>query len=167
MSDHKKALVPLETWWYSSPELHEQNIKVDMGLFAEALVYYEQLYVNAGNAQQFASFVEWFVKREQHDKLFRLIKEEAIHFHHYAFLTAPFLHPGGARLYHIDDPAMKEPNSFQRRILESPEVVAAFSNQKLHSKFCKALTLLRRRSRPTKISRKKSAPSPRSTIRSG
>jgi hypothetical protein len=139
MSDHTKAIVPMETWWYSSPELHEQNINIDMGLFAEALVYYDQLYVKAGNAHQFASFIEWFIKRDQHAILFRLINEGVIHFYHYAFSINPLVHPGGSTLYHINDPGMKEPNSFQRRIIESPEVVAAFSNPTLHAKFCKAL----------------------------
>jgi hypothetical protein len=139
MSDHTKAIVPIETWWYSSPELHERDVKVDMGLFAEALVYYDQLYVKIGNAQQLASFIEWFIKRGQHKILFSLINEDVIHFYHYAFLVIPFLYPGGLTLYHIDDPSMKEPNSFQRRILDSPEVVTAFSNLKLHAEFCKAM----------------------------
>jgi len=60
MSDHTTAIVPLETWCYSSPEMRAQGKTVDVGLFAEALIYYDCIIANITNQPQLAEFLKWF-----------------------------------------------------------------------------------------------------------
>lgn len=57
MSNHQYAIVPLETWAFSSPDLHISGKKIDVGLFAESLIYYDSVYIVPGNPHFFSLFL--------------------------------------------------------------------------------------------------------------
>ena len=63
MTNHKSVLVPLEAWTYSSLGLKIAGKSIDIGLFAEALLYYDCVIVNPTNQPQFAEFIRWFRNR--------------------------------------------------------------------------------------------------------
>src|SRR5918999_3939982 len=75
VSDHSMAFVPIPTWEYQSPELHKRGIQIDIGLLAEALVYYDKLLVYPGNRHEFASFVRWFAQRGLINELIALLRD--------------------------------------------------------------------------------------------
>jgi hypothetical protein len=52
-NDHKSVLVPIEAWEYNSPYLKYIGKKADIGLFAEAFIYYDRVYVNLLTPQEF------------------------------------------------------------------------------------------------------------------
>lgn len=139
MSNHTTALVPIETLLYASPELNERGVIVDIGLFAEALVYYDNLFVSVGNPSQFASFIEWFTQKELLKLLLELIREGTLQFYDYAFITTSFVNGSHLKLYHVNDIQMIEPNSFVKRVLENSEVINAFPTPQCHKEFCRLL----------------------------
>jgi hypothetical protein len=53
MSDHKTALVPIDAWCFNSPDVRFAGKRIDVGLFAESLIYYDQILLNVGNPSNF------------------------------------------------------------------------------------------------------------------
>ncbi len=88
MSNHSQTLVPISTWCYCSPELGYKGYPIDIGLMAEALIYYETVFVNITNQPQFATFIEWFIKQGKYDELLSLISDGVIQFYDYSFFTS-------------------------------------------------------------------------------
>ena len=91
MSDHTSALVPIESWCYMSPELRRRGQLIDIGLFAEALLYYDRVFVVPPNRKAFAQFVSWFVKQGKYGDLIGLIKDGVVSFYYYSFITTAVL----------------------------------------------------------------------------
>jgi hypothetical protein len=117
LNDHTTALVPVEAWAYQSPELRRQGRQIDMGLFAEALIYYERVLVvpesqaifakafppgqqrprpqrkpavpQSPPLSAFAEFVDWFAARDDLDSLIALLKGGELAIYHYAFQSMP------------------------------------------------------------------------------
>ncbi len=108
-------------------------------MLAEALVYYDQLLVYAGNREEFSSLISWFIERDLLADFQALIKEGAINFYEFAFLTNPFVHAEGNDLYNIVDSSMKEPNYFQRHIIEHEDFIKIFPDSKTHTQFAQIL----------------------------
>lgn len=71
-SDHSRTFVPIESWCFASPELLSRGISIDIGLLAEALIYYDQVIFNVANQTQFASVLEWFIRQNRYDDLLAL-----------------------------------------------------------------------------------------------
>ena len=42
---HTTALVPIEVWAYQSPRLLVDDVRLDIGLLAEALIYYDRVLI--------------------------------------------------------------------------------------------------------------------------
>ena len=82
-------LVPIETWQYQSPALAVSHDLVDVGLLAEALIYYDEVTVNLSTERQFEAFVLWFVGQGRFDELIALLEHGHIRIFHFAFMTAP------------------------------------------------------------------------------
>jgi hypothetical protein len=57
MSNHSKVLVPLESWCYHSPEVMLNGGFLDVGLLAEALVYYDQVIITIQNSAELAGLI--------------------------------------------------------------------------------------------------------------
>lgn len=64
MSDHTTALVPIEAWCFNSPEVRYMGKHIDVGLFAESLIYYDRILLNVGNPSQFAELINQMADRK-------------------------------------------------------------------------------------------------------
>lgn len=140
MSDHSRALVPVDTWLYSSPELIEQDRSVDIGLIAEALIYYEHVLVSVTNKHQFADLISWLIQQGlPFPQLVELIREDTLQIYNYAFYTLPFVRDNIIELWNIQDPIMEKPNSFAERFLDSEELRRCFSDVRQMNEFTEVL----------------------------
>ena len=129
MSDHSAALVPLEAWSYSSPDVCLQDRSIDIGLLAEALIYYDKVIVNVANQPQFAELLGWFNQQDEFSTLLGLFADETVQIYDYAFATTAVRLPGGAYdLLNIQDEIQAEPNTFERRFLYHADVGEVLNN---------------------------------------
>jgi len=120
MSDHTTSIVPIESWCYMSPELLRSGKKIDMGLFAEALIYYERVFVIPGNEMMFTDFVSWFIKQGKYDGMLALIREGILNFYHYAFMSTAVQLPNGKyRAMNIQDQEQATVATFEKRFLST------------------------------------------------
>src|SRR5712691_719003 len=117
MSDHTHALVPIEAWSFSSPDLRVQSKNVDVGLLAESLIYYESVAFNVGNPHQFAEFLSWFVSHGNYADFLSLVRDGTISIYDYAFITAPIFKDGVYSIWNIQDQIQVQPDTFERRVL--------------------------------------------------
>lgn len=140
MTDHTRALVPIETWAFSSPALRSRDVSIDIGQFAESLLYYEQVLVNVANQQQFAQFLAWFVNQNRLSTLLSLVAEGTIQFYEYSFMTAAvhLEEIGHYDLMNIQDEKQRLPNSFEDRFLYHKEVEAIIPKGRYRSKLYQA-----------------------------
>jgi hypothetical protein len=118
LNDHTTALVPIEAWAYQSPDLRRQGRQIDIGLLAEALIYYDRVLVVPESQATYAKvfepwqqppqpteqpttpqpslhspfveFVDWFAARDDLGSLIALLKAGELAIYHYAFRSVPF-----------------------------------------------------------------------------
>lgn len=131
MSDHKRSIVPLEAWAYASPDVKLKGCDIDLGLLAEALIYYGSVAVQPTNQPQFAAFLAWFVNGDAFDDLLALLQERALIIYEYSFLTTVIKHPDGEySLWNVQDPVQEKSNTFEERYLYHPTVEAVLPRQR-------------------------------------
>jgi hypothetical protein len=141
MSDHSKALVPLESWCYNSPEIKYNGGSIDIGLMAEALIYYDQILLNITNQPQFAEFINWFVEQKRYSDLIALFHEETIKLYDYSFATAAILDAANDSyiIMNVQDPIQEQSNTFEQRFLYHESLNSCFKNSRERIKLYKAL----------------------------
>jgi len=139
LSDHKTALVPLESWCYSSPELRASGKSVDVGLLAEALVYYDSALINVSNQPQFAELLRWFIVQNKYNDFLALVNDGVIKIYDYAFVSTAVLNKGVYSLLNIQDEAQAKPNTFEQRFLYHNDIQACLNNARLREKLYKTL----------------------------
>lgn len=139
MSDHTSVFVPLESWSYNSPELCANNKSIDIGLLAEALIYYEQIIINVGNQPQFAKLLEWFIQQNKYNDFLGLVKNNVIKIYEYAFISAAVQKEGTYILCNIQDEKQAEPNTFEERYLYHQDIQNCFKHARQRSALYKAL----------------------------
>ncbi len=122
MAGHTRALVPLESWAYNSPKLRASGRGVDIGLMAEALIYYEAILINVSNQPLFAELLRWFVERGLYDEFLGLVRDSTITFYDYSFATAAVLIEGSYSIWNIQDQIQAQPDTFERRFLYHREI---------------------------------------------
>lgn len=88
MSDHTSALVPIRTWSYMSPELCRNGKPIDIGLFAEALIYYDRVLVALPDRWAFAPFISWFIEQGRYGDLITLLNDGTINLYYYSFFAS-------------------------------------------------------------------------------
>jgi hypothetical protein len=91
--------------------------QIDVGLFAESLIYYDKVIICPGNQEQFACFVGWFVRQGKFLDLLALIRDGVIGISEYSFLTAPIKKDDVYILMNVQDEVQAQKNSFERRFL--------------------------------------------------
>ena len=121
-SSHSLALVPIGSWCYSGPELRASGKRIDVGLLAEALVYYDRVLVNLPTQDHFADLLRWFHDREALDTLLGLVRDGVVGFYDYGFASTAVNKGGVYSLLNIQDPIQARPNTFEQRYLYHPEV---------------------------------------------
>jgi len=114
----------MESWCFSAPELLSRGISVDLGLLAEALIYYDHVAANITTQPQFAEFLQWFIRQGRLTDLVRLVRDGAVRIYDYAFATIAGQVGDGYRVLNIQDPVQAQPNSFPRRFLDHESVRA-------------------------------------------
>ncbi|MDP1715235.1 MAG: hypothetical protein Q8L41_10880 [Anaerolineales bacterium] len=141
MSNHSKTLVPLESWSYNSPEIRYRGNSVDIGLMAEALIYYDQVFLNITNQPQLAEFINWFVAQKKYADLLALFRDETIKLYDYSFATAAFLDAASNSymIMNMQDPIQEKPNTFEQRFLYHESLNSCFRNSRDRIKLYKAL----------------------------
>jgi hypothetical protein len=141
MSNHAKALVPLESWSYSSPERRYAGNLIDIGLMAEALIYYDQILLNITNQPQLAEFINWFVTQKKYGDLISLFQDGTIKLYDYSFATAAILDAAKNTymIMNIQDPIQEQPNTFEQRFLYHPSLNGCFKNSSERKKLYKTL----------------------------
>ena len=109
MADHSAAIVPLETWAYASPSLRSEGIQVDIGLMAEALIYYDTIQINVTNQPQFADVIDWFNRQGAIDYLTGLLRDGALGIYDYSFMTSAIDNAGTFSIWNLQDTPSSRP----------------------------------------------------------
>ncbi|MHB9102821.1 MAG: hypothetical protein ACYC2E_15085 [Sulfuricella sp.] len=140
-SDHTRALVPIETWCFGSPELLARGISVDIGLLAEALIYYDQVLFNISNQPQFASVLEWFIRQDRYEDLLALFRDDTIQVYEYSFFSAPIYDEEKKiySLWNVQDENQMKAGSFEQRFLYHPDVEKLLPKGRHRQKLYQAL----------------------------
>ena len=140
MSSHSSALVPLETWAFSGPDLYVQGRGIDIGLFAEALIYYDTVYVVPGNAHCFSLFLKWFEAQGRLDLFRDLVEDGAIKIYDYSFITAAVETDGTYMIMNLQDEEQAKESVFSKRYLNNRETRKVLPSKGRHRKrFIQAL----------------------------
>ncbi len=128
MTDHSSAIVPIESWCYCSPEVRACGKRVDIGLFAEALIYYDRVYLNIGNQPQLAEFIKWFILQDRFEDFLSLVMDGTITIYEYSFMTTAIhdKRTGSYSIWNLQDDAQKEPNTFEKRFLYHKSIQELF-----------------------------------------
>ena len=138
MSDHSVTLVPIEAWCYNSPELVRVGKRTDLGLFAEALIYYDKVIVDISNHAQFLEFVSWFVSQDMLADLIELLKQEIIRVHHCAFWTMAVQKEGTYSVWNMQDENQASQETFKSRILYHKDLKNYVAHAKKRARLYKA-----------------------------
>jgi hypothetical protein len=138
VSDHTRTLVPIEAWSYSSPELRTLGKTIDIGLFAESLVYYDRVLLNVANATQLAELLRWCLEHNCYNDLLALISDGTVEIYDYAFVTAPVKTGDTYTLLNIQDAVQAKAGTFEQRYLYHPDVDRLFWSTGQKKKLYKA-----------------------------
>lgn len=141
MADHTKALVPVDTWCYNCPAIRYGGRVVDVGLMAEALIYYDRVLLSLNAQAQFAELLSWFVRQRKFGDLLALFNDKTVQIYEYSFVPTA-LEKGGSgeyRIVVIQDEIQERPNTFEQRYLGHPSVTE-FLNQRDQAKLCSSLS---------------------------
>lgn len=122
MSDHTTALVPIEAWCFNSPEVRYMGKYIDVGLFAESLIYYDRILLNVGNPSQFAELIKWLIENDNYREFIELLKEGIIKLYDFAFLTTAINKDGVFSVWNIQDPIQSQPDTFEQRYLYTKKI---------------------------------------------
>jgi len=90
---------------------------IDIGLFAEALIYYDRVIINPTNPMQFAELLSWLLENNDLDDYYALVESGNIDLYEYSFMTSIIEKDGVMSLWNMQDEAMKEEGSFEKRFL--------------------------------------------------
>lgn len=139
MSEHYKAIVPLGSWCYNSPELRTNGHSIDIGLLAESLIYYDCVLINVTTQPQFAELLNWFVQQNKYSDFLALIKNGVIKIYDYAFISTAVNQEGVYSLVNIQDPIQAQPNTFEQRFLYHQTVQSCLGNSRQKKSLYKTL----------------------------
>ncbi len=121
MSKHTSAIVPLETWAFSSPELFTKGKEIDIGLFAESLIYYDTVYVEPGNPHFFSLFLKWFHDQGKLEEFRQLMNDGIIKIYFHSFMTTAIEKDGVYSIWNVQDEEQAKRNVFESRFLYNQE----------------------------------------------
>jgi len=95
MPPHETAFLPIHTWTYSSPDQARQGRTIDIGLLAEALLYYEQVVIEMTDGPDLPEFVSWFDQQDRLVDLLAMLEDRTITFYGYDYMLKPLKITGG------------------------------------------------------------------------
>jgi hypothetical protein len=112
---------------------------VDVGLFAEALIYYECVAVNISTQPQLAEFLSWFLAQERFDDFLALVRDGIVKLYDYAFVTATVRHEDTYVIWNIQDTKQAEPDTFEQRFLYHREIQSLIPSSRKRQQLYRAL----------------------------
>jgi len=139
VSDHSTAFVPIEAWCYNSPSLLIGGRAIDVGLLAEALLYYDKVIVNVGNQLQFRELLVWFISQGKYGDFLSLIRDGELVIYDYSFISSAVLKEGEYSIWNMQDELSLQSDTFEQRYLRNPEVQACLEKSRDREKLYKAL----------------------------
>lgn len=142
MSAHSSTLVPLESWCYNSPEIRRSGSQIDIGLLAEALIYYEGILLEPGNEPQFAELLRWFECQGRLDDFRTLLADKTIRIYHYAFISSAVCYESRDTwdVLNIQDPEQSSnPQSFIAKYFRNRDVCEVLPHARQRERFIKAI----------------------------
>lgn len=139
MPDHRSALVPISAWAYNATDLALAGRAVDIGLLAEALIYYDRVLVNITTQPEFAEFLGWFEERGVFNELLALLRDGTITVYDYAFAALPALKNGVYLFVNIQDGLQAKRGSFEQRVLAHDAVRRGLPRARSREKLYKAV----------------------------
>lgn len=136
----KKCFVPVESWALASPELLLSGKKTDVGLFAESLIFFDNIVLNIQSSHHLADILKSF--KDCFDDIqpfLELIISGVVQIHYFDFISAPIEKDGIYSYWNIQDQTSESSNmlSFQQKILYQKAIEEilpkARNRQKLYS----------------------------------
>lgn len=73
-----EAFVPLEAWLYHSPDIAKASRKADIGLLAEALVFYGHVYFAFTSEEELSKVILWFKSQGASADLIDLLRDRVL-----------------------------------------------------------------------------------------
>ena len=139
MSDHKTDLVPIRAWCYSSPDVRYGGKDIDVGLFAESLIYYDQILLNVGSPSQFTELIRWLLENDSYKEFIKLLKEGIVNLHDFAYTTHPAYKDGSYSVQNLVDPIQAQPDTFEQRYLYTKGVEDCIKKARHRDQLYKAI----------------------------
>ncbi|MGB7922634.1 MAG: hypothetical protein WCF57_05260 [Pyrinomonadaceae bacterium] len=131
MSDHTRALVPVNAGHFNSPDLVDGNQPIDMGLMAEALIYYDQVLFMPENQALFGEVISWFLERGLYSKFLDLLREGDLQVYCNAFRTTVYVEGEHVEPINVVEKIEQKPNCFVERFLGNEDVKRRFPKRKM------------------------------------
>jgi len=113
-NDHRRTFVPVEAWEYNSPLLKVQGHHTDIGLFAEALLYYDQVIVDIQTPRQLADIVAWAARNGHIGRLIQIIRDGIVTVHHHGFLTGAVNQGGIYSVWNVQELGASDEHFLER-----------------------------------------------------
>jgi hypothetical protein len=129
---HKATIIPLESWAYSNPELRTKGANTNIGLFAEALIYYDTVYVEIGNQECFLNFVKWFTSQGKLDTLLGLLQDGIIKIYDYEFISIAIEKNGVYGIWNLQGQDQTGENIFEKRYLYNRDIESILPSKARH-----------------------------------
>lgn len=117
-SPHASVIVPLEAWCFHSPLLRKEGKQADLGLLAEAMIYYDNIFLQIQRPADLDALVAWFAQAGRHKDLIGLFRDGVFHVYHCAFISTAILNEDSYSIWNMQGEDQKEANSFIPRILQ-------------------------------------------------
>jgi len=115
---HSSVLIPLEAWCFHGPLLRKQGKAVDLGLLAEAMIYYDNIFLQIQRPADLDALIGWFVQAGKYKDLLGFFRDGVFHVYHCAFISTAILKEDSYSLWNMQGEDQKEANSFIPRILQ-------------------------------------------------
>jgi len=107
---------------------------IDVGLLAEALIYYDRVYFAITSDEQFAALVLWFRSQGMAEELISLLRDGVLVPYYYAFVTLAGTNNGVWGVVNIQDEEQSQGPVFEQRVLRSGRLQASTRKNSLRER---------------------------------
>jgi len=139
MGKHDLALVPIECWAYSGPDVRILGRQVDFGLAAEALLYYDRVMLSIGNRAQFAEFLSHLIASDDFASFISLLRDGTITLLDFGFVSTAIELNDTYLMMNVQDELTAKPGTFAQRILYGSAIEAVVPKSRQRESLYKAV----------------------------
>lgn len=134
----KEVYVPLNCWAFQSPDEDEAGHKANLGALAEALLYYERVWLELSSPEQLAWLISRLAASGSLSDFCSAVSDGEVSFFVRNFFLLPATGRGGTtRLWYVSDPR-NDDHYFSRDVLRSEVVREAFPAPRVFREFARA-----------------------------